>query len=82
MNAIIEAAKLQGSALISRRAWSTRGTTKVHLWELSTGGCIILRHEKGAGFQKPVRLDHTLDALIERFRGRTGNKVFSPDAAR
>lgn len=53
MNAIIEAAKLQGSAQISRRAWSTRGTTKVHLWELSTGGCIILRHEKGAGFQNP-----------------------------
>lgn len=82
MNAIMEAAKLQGSAQISRRAWSTRGETKVHLWELSTGGCILLRHEKGTGFARPVRMDTTLEVLIERFRGRVENRVFCPDAAR
>lgn len=80
MNAIIEAARMQGSAAICRRAWSTRGKTKVHLWELSSGGCIMLKHEKGKGFAKPVKLDTSLEVLVERFRSRIGNNVFCPDA--
>lgn len=38
MNAILEAARLQGQASISRKAWVTKGGTKVHLWELSIRG--------------------------------------------
>lgn len=79
MSPIIEAAKLQASATICRRAWSTRGATKIHLWELSTGGVILLKHEKGKGFAQPVRLEQSLDSLVERFRNRIGNRVFSPD---
>ncbi|RRV65451.1 hypothetical protein EGI99_19015 [Stutzerimonas stutzeri] len=43
MSAILEAAQLQGNASIIRRAWAKRGKQKVHLWELSTGGVILLR---------------------------------------
>ena len=80
MNAIMEVAKLQGSAAVSRRAWAVRGQTKTHLWELSTGGVILLKHEKGKGFAQPVRLEQSLDQLIEQFRRRIGNKDFCPDA--
>ena len=78
MNAIIEAAKIQGSAGICRKAWATRGAVKWHIWELTSGGCILLKHEKGKGFAMPVRLDDPLEHLVERFRGRIGNKVFCP----
>lgn len=47
MSAILEAAQLQGNASIIRRAWAKRGKQKVHLWELSTGGVILLRHMEG-----------------------------------
>lgn len=80
MNAIIEAARMQGSAAICRRAWATRGQLKIHLWELSSGGCIMLKHEKGKGFTMPVKLDTPLEQLVEQFRRRIGNKVFCPDA--
>ncbi|MCK5530289.1 MAG: hypothetical protein KAI85_03425 [Halopseudomonas aestusnigri] len=81
MNAIMEAARLQGTATVNRKAWSTRGSTKYHIWELSTGGCIMLKHEKGRGFAMPVMLEQPLDALVERFRNRIGNRVFAPGAA-
>lgn len=45
MSAILEAARIQGSQQICRKAWVSRGSMKVHLWELSEGGVILLRHD-------------------------------------
>lgn len=78
MNAILEAAQLQGSASIIRRAWATRGKQKVHLWELSTGGVILLRHMQGEGFKQPVKLQQPMEIIVNRFREKNGHRVFSP----
>ena len=81
MNAIIEAARIQGSSEICRKAWVDRGSTKVHLWELSQGGGILLRHDKGKGFCQPVLLSENMEVIVDRFRNKVGNRVFSPYGA-
>ncbi len=81
MSAILEAARIQGSNQICRKAWASRGSMKVHLWELSGGGVIMLRHEKGKGFVQPVLVDETLDVVVDRFRNKVGHRVFSPNGA-
>ena len=78
MNAILEAARLQGQASISRKAWVTKGGTKVHLWELSSGGVILLKHSRGEGFFQPIKLEEPMEMVVDRFRNKCGHKVFSP----
>ncbi|WP_171011879.1 hypothetical protein [Pseudomonas sp. 2FE] len=78
MNAILEAAQLQGQASISRKAWVSRGATKVHLWELSSGGVILLKHSKGQGFDHPIKLEEPMEVVVNRFRDKRGHRVFSP----
>ncbi|MAB98863.1 MAG: hypothetical protein CMK71_12500 [Pseudomonadaceae bacterium] len=68
MSAILEAARIQGSAKIERKAWAARGDIKFHLWELSTGGVILLKQMVGVGFDHPVKLEESLDVVVERFR--------------
>ena len=80
MNAILEAARLQGSASITRKAWATNGKQKVHLWELSTGGVILLRHAQGEGFKQPVKLEEPLELIVNRFREKRGQRVLAPQA--
>lgn len=72
------AARLQGDAKVTRKAWSTCGNVKVHLWELSTGEVIILRHV-GSAFETPSKLTQNFDDLVNRFREKTQNLVFTPD---
>jgi len=79
MNAILEAARLQGQASISRKAWVTKGSTKVHLWELSSGGVILLKHSGGEGFFQPIKLEEPMEMVVDRFRNKCGHKVFSPN---
>jgi len=79
MNAIMEAARLQGQASICRKAWASRGCTKIHLWELSTGGVIVLKHSKEEGFSQPIKLDDPMEVVVNRFREKRGHKVFSPN---
>jgi hypothetical protein len=81
MHAIIEAAKLQGTAKIERRAWAESSTEKTHLWELSEGGVIAIKQE-GRRFKSPVKLNDSLDIIVERFRGKAGIRVFAPFAPR
>ena len=81
MSAILEAARIQGSQQIGRKAWVSRGSMKVHLWELSEGGVILLRHDQGKGFIQPVLLDEPLEVVVDRFRNKVGNRVFSPNGA-
>lgn len=78
MNAILEAARLQGQASINRKAWVTKGGTKVHLWELSSGGVILLKHSRGKGFFQPIKLEEPMEMVVDRFRDKRGHKVFSP----
>ncbi|MDX1296760.1 MAG: hypothetical protein R3260_00755 [Pseudomonas sp.] len=78
MSAILEAARLQGGASITRKAWASRGKQKVHLWELSTGGVILLRHAEGEGFKQPVKLEEPLELIVDRFREKRGHRVFAP----
>lgn len=78
MSAIMEAARLQGRASICRKAWASRGSTKFHLWELSTGGVILLMHNQEEGFSSPVKLDTSLEVIVDRFRQKPGHRVFSP----
>ena len=78
MNAILEAARLQGQASVARKAWVTKGDTKVHLWELSTGGVIYLKHSRGHGFSPPLMLEEPMEMVVDRFRNKRGHKVFSP----
>nr|WP_172693576.1 hypothetical protein [Pseudomonas aeruginosa] len=80
MSAILEAAQLQGNASIIRRAWAKRGKQKVHLWELSTGGVILLRHMEGEGFKQPVKLHEPMEVIVNRFREKNGHQVISPHA--
>lgn len=80
MNPILEAARLQGAATITRKAWATNGKQKVHLWELSTGGVILLRHAEGEGFKKPLKLEEPLELIVNRFREKRGQRVFAPQA--
>ncbi|MCT9634103.1 hypothetical protein [Pseudomonas aeruginosa] len=68
MNAILEAARLQGQTSISRKAWITKGGTKVHLWELSSGGVILLKHSRGEGFSQPIKLEEPMEMIVDRFR--------------
>ena len=77
MNAIIEAARLQGDAKITRKATACCGTKKVHLWELSTGGVILMRHFQGEGFKLPVKLEEPMEVVVNRFRDKRGHRVFS-----
>lgn len=79
MSAIMEAARLQGQASICRKAWASRGSTKIHLWELSTGGVILLKHSSERGFETPVKLDTPLEVIVGRFREKVGHRVFSPN---
>lgn len=81
MSAILEAARIQGSQQICRKAWVSRGSMKIHLWELSEGGVILLRHDQGKGFIQPVLLDEPLEVVVDRFRNKVGNRVFSPNGA-
>lgn len=78
MNAILEAARLQGQASVDRKAWVTKGDTKVHLWELSTGGVIYLKHSRRHGFFPPIKLEEPMEMVVDRFRNKRGHKVFSP----
>lgn len=78
MSPIMVAARLQGDAKVTRKAWSTCGVVKVHLWELSTGEVIILRNVGGA-FETPSELNQSFDELVNRFREKTQNRVFTPD---
>lgn len=78
MNAILEAARLQGQASVHRKAWVTKGDTKVHLWELSSGGVILLTHSRGKGFFHPIKLEESMEIVVDRFRNKCGHKVFSP----
>lgn len=78
MNAILEAARLQGKASINRKAWASRGDTKIHLWELSTGGVILLKHTREEGFSTPIKVESSLEVVVDRFRQKRGHKVFSP----
>lgn len=82
MSAILEAARLQGNAKVERKAWAQRDGIKVHLWELSCGGVIMLQHRAGKGFDQPIKLDESLEVLVERFRDKPGHRVFSPYAPR
>lgn len=79
MSAIMDAARLQGQASICRRAWAIRGSTKIHLWELSTGGVILLKHSREEGFLKPIKLNTRLEVIVDRFREKVGHRVFSPN---
>lgn len=81
MNPILEAARLQGNSKVKRRAWATRGKTKVHLWELEAGGVILLKHVEGEGFAKPLKLEEEMEVVVDRFRQKRGQKVFSPQGA-
>ncbi len=78
MNAILEAARLQGSAAIARKALALCGSKKVHLWELATGEVILMRHVQGEGFKQPVKLQEPLEILVERFRDKRGHRVITP----
>lgn len=78
MNAILEAARLQGQDSINRKAWVSKGSTKVHLWELSSGGVIQLVHSLGEGFCPPIKLDEPMEVVVNRYREKRGHKVFSP----
>ncbi|QCT95425.1 hypothetical protein FEV13_00295 (plasmid) [Stutzerimonas degradans] len=80
MSAILEAAQLQGGASIIRKAWATRGKQKVHLWELSTGEVILLRHMDGEGFKRPVKLHEPMEVVVNRFRDKRGHRVITPQA--
>ncbi|TXG98854.1 MAG: hypothetical protein E6R08_03720 [Nevskiaceae bacterium] len=80
MNAILEAARLQGPASINRKAWVTKGETKIHLWELSSGGVILLTHSQAKGFFPPIKLEEPMEMIVDRFRNKRGHKVFSPNA--
>lgn len=80
MHAILEAAKLQGEASITRKAWSVSGKQKVHLWELSSGEVILMRHTEGEGFKQPVKLHEPMEIIVNRFRDKRGHKVFAPQA--
>jgi len=80
MSAILEAARLQGSASITRKATATRGKQKVHLWELSTGGVILMRHAEGEGFKRPVKLEEPMELIVNRFREKRGHRVISSQA--
>ena len=81
MSAIMQAARLQGEAAITRKAWASRGKTKVHLWELSSGGVIILKHTDGEGFAQPLKLEEPLEVVVDRFRNKRGHRVHSPYGA-
>lgn len=81
MNAILEAARLQGQAAICRKAWVTRGAVKFHLWELSSGGVILLKHAQGKGFDRPIMLEEPMEMVVNRFRDKRGHRVFSPNGA-
>lgn len=80
MSAILEAARLQGDAQITRKATACCGAKKVHLWELSTGGVILVQHFQGEGFRQPVKLDEPMEVIVNRFRDARGHKVFTGHA--
>lgn len=77
MNAILEAARLQGDAEITRKALACSGKKKVHLWELASGEVIMLRHVQGEGFKQPVKLQGPMEIVVDRFREKRGHRVIS-----
>lgn len=79
MNAILEAARLQGDAAITRKALALAcdGKKKVHLWELASGEVILMRHVQGEGFKQPVKLQEPMELLVDRFREKRGHRVIS-----
>jgi len=78
MNAILEAARLQGGASITRRAMAYCGPKRVHLWELATGEVILLTHTVPGGFRQPVKLHEPLEIVVDRFREKRGHRVVTP----
>ncbi|MBG6289464.1 hypothetical protein I5I61_18580 [Pseudomonas nitroreducens] len=41
MNPILAAAQMTAGTTVKRKAWASRGDTKVHLWELESGGVLM-----------------------------------------
>jgi len=78
MNAILEAARLQGDAAITRRAMAYCGPKRVHLWELATGEVILLMHTRPGGFSQPVKLQQPIEIVVDRFREKRGHRVVTP----
>lgn len=81
MNPILAAAQMTAGTTVKRKAWASRGDTKVHLWELESGGVLMLQHVKGEGFKQPVILESEMEVVVDRFRHKRGQRIFSPQGA-
>lgn len=48
---------------------------------VNRGGVLMLQHVKGEGFKQPVILESEMEVVVDRFRHKRGQRVFSPQGA-